>query len=94
MRANPPRRRARCVPAPREGELFIGNLLLYHRDDEVDRPRAMGVSRSKVDGVALHAQHANLRTVDTRLPGKGDLNSHGAKPVHLNHLDDEVDSDQ
>ena len=27
------------------------------------------------------------RKVDTRLPGKGNSNSHGARPVHLNYLD-------
>jgi len=32
--------------------------------------------------------------VDVRLPGKGNSNSHGARPVHLNHHDDLVDSDQ
>ena len=34
------------------------------------------------------------RKVDIRLPGEGNLNFHGARPVYLNHLDDEVDSDQ
>jgi len=34
------------------------------------------------------------RKVDVRLPGKGTSNSHGARPVHLNHHDDSVDSDQ
>ena len=32
--------------------------------------------------------------VDIRLHGKGDSNSHGAKPVHHNHVADKVDSDQ
>ena len=32
--------------------------------------------------------------VDTRLHGKGKSNSHGARPVYYNHLDDKVDSDQ
>ena len=32
------------------------------------------------------------RKVDVRLPGKGDSNSHGARPVHSNPLDDQVDS--
>ena len=34
------------------------------------------------------------RNVDIRLPGKGNSNSHGARPVCQNHFDDEVDSDQ
>ena len=29
-----------------------------------------------------------------RIPGKGDSNSHGTRPVYSNHLDDEVNSDQ
>jgi hypothetical protein len=33
-------------------------------------------------------------SVDVRLSGKGNSNSHAARPVYLNHLDDEVDSDQ
>ena len=36
---------------------------------------------------------AHSRKVNTRLPGKGNSNSHGARLVHQNHLD-EVDSDQ
>ena len=28
------------------------------------------------------------RNVDIRLPGKGNSNFHGARPVHSNHLDD------
>ena len=28
------------------------------------------------------------RKVDIRLPGTGNSNSHGARPVHYNHLDD------
>jgi len=34
------------------------------------------------------------RKVDINLPGNGDSNSHGAKPVYENHHDDRVDSDQ
>jgi len=34
------------------------------------------------------------RKVDVRLPGKGNSNSHDARPVHLNHHVDLVDSDQ
>ena len=30
----------------------------------------------------------HTRKVDTRLPEKGNSNSHGARPVHLNHPDD------
>jgi len=37
---------------------------------------------------------SSIRKVDIRLPGKGNSNSHGARPVYLKHLDDEVDSDQ
>ena len=29
-----------------------------------------------------------------RIPGKGNSNSHGARPVFLNNIDDEQDSDQ
>ena len=32
--------------------------------------------------------------VDIWLLGEGKSNSHGARPVYSNHLDDEVDSDQ
>ena len=35
-----------------------------------------------------------FRKVDVRLPGKGNPNSHGARPGPPNHHDDEVDSDQ
>ena len=34
------------------------------------------------------------RKVDIRLPGTGNSNSHGARPVFSIHLDDSVDSDQ
>ena len=34
------------------------------------------------------------RKVDIRLHGKGNSNSHGARPVYSNHVDDTVDSDQ
>ena len=37
---------------------------------------------------------APARMVDIRLPGKDNSNSHGARPVYENHLDDGVDSDQ
>ena len=32
--------------------------------------------------------HQDLRKLDIRLPGKGNSNSHDARPVHQNHLDD------
>ena len=34
------------------------------------------------------------RKVDVRLPGKGNSNPHGARPVHLINHDEKVDSDQ
>jgi len=34
------------------------------------------------------------RKVDIMLHGKGNSNSHGARPVYSNHLDEKVDSDQ
>ena len=34
------------------------------------------------------------KKVDIRLPGKWKSNSYGARPVHQNHLDDQVKSDQ
>ena len=34
------------------------------------------------------------RKVDIRLPGKGNSNSRGARPVYPIHFDGEVDSDQ
>ena len=37
---------------------------------------------------------ALARRIDIRLPGKGNSNTRGARPVHCNHLDDSVDSDQ
>ena len=39
-------------------------------------------------------QVSSTRKVDIRLPGKGNSNSHGARPVFSNHLDDSVDSGQ
>ena len=39
----------------------------------------------------LSSQH---RKVDIRLPGRGNSNSHGARPVHQINHDDKVDSDQ
>jgi hypothetical protein len=44
---------------------------------------------SKFQGV-----DAEPRKVDARLPGKRNSNSHGARPVYQNHLDDREDSDQ
>ena len=35
------------------------------------------------DMMLLRDTSAGHRKVDIRLPGKGNLNSHGAKPVHL-----------
>jgi len=32
------------------------------------------------------------RKVDIRLPGKGNSNSHGARPVYRNHLDETAES--
>ena len=32
--------------------------------------------------------------VDIRLPGKGNSNTHGARPVYYNHFDDQANSDQ
>ena len=40
-------------------------------------------------GVASQA-----RKIDIRLPGKGNSNSHGARPAYLNDFDDSVNSDQ
>ena len=34
------------------------------------------------------------RKVDIRLPGKGNSNSRGARPVYQSHHGDKVDSDQ
>ena len=34
------------------------------------------------------------RKVHIRLPGKGNSDSHGARPIYQNHLDDSGDSDQ
>ena len=36
----------------------------------------------------------SIREVDIRLHGKGNSNFHGARPVYLNHPDNQVDSDQ
>ena len=49
--------------------------------------RSRGVPSSEVDG---HVPSAGK--VDMRLPGKRNSNSHGARPLYFNHLDDEVDS--
>ena len=35
-----------------------------------------------------HIPPTCVRKVDIRLSGKGDSNSHGARPVYSNHLDD------
>ena len=35
-----------------------------------------------------------IRKVNIRLPEKANSNSRGARLVHYNHLDDQVDSDQ
>ena len=62
-------------------------------------------SRVRVKGVSLGSRFSGFgfacgrctsgsRKVDVRLPGKGNSNSHGSRPVHSNHLDDKVDSDQ
>ena len=34
------------------------------------------------------------KNVNIRLPGEGNSNSHGARPVHQKHIDDQMDSDQ
>ena len=34
------------------------------------------------------------RKVDMRQPERGNSNSHGVRPVYVNYLDDQVDSDQ
>ena len=36
----------------------------------------------------------HTRKIDVRLPEKRNPNSHGARPVHLNNLDDKEDSDR
>ena len=36
----------------------------------------------------VQLQVAPARKVDIRLPGKGNSNFHGERPVHHNHLDD------
>jgi len=66
-----------------------------------------GAASLCTSGVSTHkgpAQHAcwsrenvcpsSTRKVDIWLPGKGNSNSHGARPVYQNHPGDEVDSDQ
>jgi hypothetical protein len=49
---------------------------------------------SEVPLYTMQGLGAPDRKVDSRLPGTGNSNSHGARPVYLNHLDDRVDSDQ
>jgi hypothetical protein len=41
-----------------------------------------------------HGLGSGYRKVDIWLHGKGNSNSHDARPVYYNHLDDKVDSDQ
>ena len=52
----------------------------------------------RVSGSGAHGSSSlksnTPRQVDVRPPGKGNSNSHGARPVYLNDLDDQVDSDQ
>ena len=36
----------------------------------------------------------HFRQIDMKLHGKRNSNSHGARPVYSNHLEDKVDSDQ
>ena len=40
------------------------------------------------DGKAVSGKRKGMMKVDIRLPGKGNSNSHGARPVHYNQLDD------
>jgi len=49
------------------------------------------VEHDALDVLAL-LKRKSTRRVDVRLPGKGDSNSHGARPP--NHHDEKVDSDQ
>ena len=50
--------------------------------------RVMRMNRIESDPKAVTRLHrTERRRVDTRLPGKGNPNSHGARPVYHNHLD-------
>jgi len=62
----------------------------------VDRPRANEGELpfpGSLTSDMLYIRSTN-RKVDIRLPGKTYSNSHGARPVYLNHRDDKVDLDQ
>jgi hypothetical protein len=50
--------------------------------------------KDKVQGNQQTQYWTRARKVDFRLPGKESSNSHGARPVYQNYLDDLVDSDR
>jgi len=52
------------------------------------------LARTHADRTATAKLVPKPRKVDVRPPGKRNSNSHGARPVYQNHLDDYVDSDQ
>ena len=67
---------------------------------ESERPASAWSRRAPLYSTETFASHDGedtlpaLRKLDVRLPGTEKSNSHGARPVHSNHLDDEVDSDR
>ena len=63
------------------------------RGEKKRRERGVGCRRRDAGrgGVAHLTLH---RKVDIRLHGRGSPNRYGARPVHQNHLDEKVDSDQ
>jgi hypothetical protein len=55
----------------------------------------MGVRRRRRGGCRSRGRNRRRRWGrDRRLPAKGHSNSHGARPVYYNHLNDYVDSEQ
>ena len=63
--------------------LTFGSAKLYSKSENGGFGLSVGVSGRGPN-----------KNVDTRLPGKGDSNSHSARPVNQNHLDEKVDSEQ
>ena len=64
------------------------------RSRERERERARERKRERERGRERKQIRFRKSKRDVRLPGKGNLTSHGARPVHLHHLDNTVDLDQ
>ena len=70
----------------------ISLSLLTHEETDQNEIRAHGTQNRALKRRNLSS--ALDGKVDISLHGKANSNSHGARPVYYNHLDDEVDSDR